>query len=91
MLTYSVSLKTCDGSLATIVSKRICLIPIQTLQESPYNLMWGMSVFATVSATNIYGTSTDSISDSGAVILTVPSKPINLSNIPELTSEIKLV
>ncbi len=53
--------------------------------------MWGMSVFATVSATNIYATSTDSISGSGAVILTVPSKPINLSNIPELTSEIKLV
>jgi len=48
--------------------------------------MWGMSVFATVSATNIYGTSTDSISGNGAVILTVPSKPINLSNIPELTN-----
>jgi hypothetical protein len=48
--------------------------------------MWGMSVFATISATNIYGTSIDSISGNGAVILTVPSPPVELSNIPSLTN-----
>ncbi len=75
LLTYTVSLETCDGSLATIVSTRTCSIPIRTLRNSPYNLMWGMSVYATISASNIYGTSIDSISGNGAVILTVPSPP----------------
>lgn len=48
--------------------------------------MWGMSVYATISASNIYGTSIDSISGNGAVILTVPSPPAQLSNIPSLTN-----
>jgi len=52
--------------------------------------MWGMSVYATVSATNIYGTSIDSSSGNGAVILTVPSPPILLSNVPILTNAVQI-
>jgi hypothetical protein len=47
--------------------------------------MWGMSVYAIVSATNVYGTSINSNSGNGAVILTIPSPPAELSNIPSLT------
>jgi hypothetical protein len=52
--------------------------------------MWGMGVYATVSATNVYGISIDSISGNGAVILTVPSSPVDLRNIPSLTNGIQI-
>jgi len=52
--------------------------------------MWGMSVYSTVSATNDYGTSIDSNSGNGAIILTVPSPPISLSNVPVLTNGVQI-
>ena len=88
--TYTISLKTCDGSLDSVVTTRICSIPIETLRTSPFNLMWGMSVYAIVSATNVYGTSIDSSPGNGAIILTVPSPPISLSNVPVLTNGVQI-
>lgn len=55
------------------------------LRVSPYNLAWGSSIYAIVSAQNIYGTSIDSEAGNDAVILTVPDAPINLANVEVLT------
>jgi hypothetical protein len=41
-------------------------------------LVWGSSVFASVTATNAYGSSLPSIGGNGAIILTVPDAPVNL-------------
>jgi hypothetical protein len=53
--------------------------------EAPFNLPWGSSIYATVSSTNTYGVSIDSTPGNGAVILTVPDRPINLSNVVSQT------
>jgi len=39
-----------------------------------------------VSASNSYGSSIESGSDNGAVILTVPDAPVNVVNVPSLTA-----
>jgi hypothetical protein len=51
---------------------------VSTLRGAPFNLDWGASVFAKVSARNINGYSIDSVSGNGAVIITTPDAPINL-------------
>jgi hypothetical protein len=89
-LTFTETLPTCDGTQATIVDTRTCSVPIATLRTAPYNIAWGSSVYATVSATNVYGTSTDSPAGNGAVILTVPTEPINLANVPTLTNGVQI-
>lgn len=43
-------------------------------------IAWGSSVYAKVSATNQFGTSTFSNSGNGAVIVTVPDSPISVAN-----------
>ena len=43
-------------------------------------MAWGSSIYASVSATNIYGTSSFSTAGNGAVIVTVPDAPVSLSN-----------
>jgi hypothetical protein len=85
-LTFTTSLVTCDGTLTTIVDTRTCSIPITTLRASPFSLAWGSSIHAIISATNVYGTSVDSIEGNGAVILTVPVAPINFDNVSTLTA-----
>lgn len=78
MATYSSQTDYCDGSDATIVANRACDIPANILNESPYNLAWGSSVYAKITATNVKGTSTESNAGNGAIILTKPDPPINL-------------
>jgi len=56
------------------------------LRESPYNIGWGSSIHAIITATNFYGTSVVSDDGNGAIILTVPDPPINLVNVPTLTA-----
>ena len=65
-------------------------MPIATLRTAPYNIAWGSGIYATVSATNIYGTSAVSLAGNGAVILTVPTEPINLANVPSLTNGVQI-
>lgn len=48
-------------------------MPISVLTAAPYNLPYGSSVFARVTAINAYGTSVTSGSSNGAVILNLPS------------------
>lgn len=44
---------------------------------APFNLNWGVSVYAKFVATNIYGNSIESAVGSGAVLITYPDAPIN--------------
>jgi hypothetical protein len=81
---------TCDGNQTDVTTARSCYIPIAALRSAPYNLAWGDSVHAIVSATNFYGTSVDSEEGSGAIILTVPSAPVNLQNVQELTTSTEI-
>jgi len=70
-----------NGTLPAVVSFRTCSIPISSLMASPFNLPWGATVTATVSAYNIYGWSTTSLpTTTGAIILTVPDAPLTLVN-----------
>jgi len=85
-LTFTLSIADCNGSTSTIISSRSCLIPISTLRSAPFNLPWGSSVFAKVSATNLYGTSDESLQGNGAVILTVPDAPLSVQDDPLVTS-----
>jgi hypothetical protein len=78
--TYSTSLANCNGSLASVLSALTCTIPIYVLQAAPFNLAWGSSVYATVHASNVVGSSADSTPGNGAVILTNPDAPFDLKN-----------
>ena len=53
---------------------------------TPYNLEWGSSIFAKVYATNVKGDSVESIEGNGAIIIRVPDVPVNLANVPSITS-----
>jgi hypothetical protein len=69
----------CDGESASVVAAASCSVPISTLRQAPFNLPWGASVFAKVSAANIYGYSAVSASGNGAIILTNPDPPTSLT------------
>ena len=62
-----------------------CQIPVSTLQEAPFNLVWGSQATAKVIATNAYGESETSETSSGALIITIPSEPTQLANDPAIT------
>ena len=67
--TFSTESASCNVSTTT------CTVPISILQAAPYNLAWGASIYATVIATNIAGSSAASPSGYGAVIVKSPSVP----------------
>jgi len=77
---------TCLESMTNIIASASCTVPISTLVAAPFNLQWGSTIYATISAVNIYGTSVISTSVSGAVIVTVPDAPMNLANNVALTT-----
>ena len=80
-LSYSLLLDSCDGSDPTIVSEKSCKIPVSYLIVAPFELPWGSSVFAKVLATNSKGSSTLSNGGNGAIIVTYPDPPINVSEV----------
>jgi hypothetical protein len=49
-------------------------------------LEWGSSVYAKITATNVKGTSDESLPGNGGVIGRVPDAPINLANVPAVTT-----
>ncbi len=57
------------------MTNRFCTVPITDVLTAPYNLAWGSSIYAKVTATNAYGTSAASDVGNGAVILTNPDPP----------------
>lgn len=84
-ITYITEPVACDGSSIDVVTNRQCEIPIATLRVSPFNLPWGSSVYAKLSAINLYGTSQESAAGNGAQILTNPDAPVSLANDPAVT------
>jgi hypothetical protein len=75
---FSQDLINCDGSSSSIVSSRTCLIPVSVFKAEPFNLPWGASIYAIVSATNVKGESENSDEGNGCVIITSPGTPTNL-------------
>lgn len=61
-------------------------MPATAINGSPYLKAWGSSIYAKVSATNVYGTSTYSTAGNGAIIVTVPDAPVSVSNNPGVTT-----
>jgi hypothetical protein len=76
---FSEELTYCDGADITIRDATTCEVPINSLRAQPYQLDWGDSVVAKLTAVNQYGTSIVSAEGSGAVIMTVPDAPLNLA------------
>ena len=85
-VTYSTSLVSCNGANAAVIASASCTVPISNLLVSPFNLPWGSSIFATVTATNTVGTSAISQAGNGAIILTNPDPPQNVINVPQTTT-----
>lgn len=54
---YSTETINCDGTSQAVIDAQQCSIPVEYLTGSPFNLPWGASVWAKVSATNEKGTS----------------------------------
>jgi len=70
----------CDGSSSSIVAQTTCTVQVATLRAAPFNIAWGSSVYARIIATNYLGSSVASEAGNGAIILTYPDEPINLTN-----------
>lgn len=84
--TYSEQLTSCNGSGSSIVSSTQCSIPSALLNASPFNIVWGNSVWAKLSAINVYGESSMSSVGNGGIIITKPDAPLNiLEDIAERT------
>jgi hypothetical protein len=78
---YSSDMVNCDGSSSDIVLSTSCTIPVSILKAEPFNLPWGYSIVATVTATNVVGSSDASSPGNGAVILSplfiIPNQSLN--------------
>jgi hypothetical protein len=80
--TYTEESVQCEGSSAEVVAARQCQISLTALRSVPYNLAQGASVWAKVTAINIYGESEQSTAGNNALIQLVPEAPINLLKVP---------
>jgi hypothetical protein len=56
------------------------------LKSTPFNLEWGVEVYAKTIAVNYYGDSIASLEGNGAIILTVPDAPTDQANNAVVTS-----
>lgn len=61
-------------------------MPLTVLTASPFNLVLGNSIIVTIVANNYYGASVVSENGSGANIILVADAPINLVNVPAITT-----
>lgn len=61
-------------------------MPFTVLRVAPYSLAWGATIVATVTAVNSYDESETSLPGGTARILRVPDAPINLANVPTITT-----
>lgn len=85
-ISYLPDLTNCNGANAAVISTMSCVMPVSSLRAAPFSLPWAASVWATVQATNVYGSSADSVAGNGGTIVTVPDAPINLAGNPALTT-----
>ncbi len=77
---YSIDSVDCNGSSSLIVAETKCTVKVSTLRVSPFLIPWGQGVYARIIATNYLGSSAASEVGNGAVLLTFPDEPINVSN-----------
>jgi len=75
-VTYTAPVGYCNTASSTATT---CTIPANALRSTPFSLNWGTSVFAKVAAINSLGYSQYSDAGNGAVIITSPDPPTNLS------------
>jgi hypothetical protein len=73
------------------VSTLACSVPIATLKEAPFSLLWGAHIYAKVTATNVIGSSAASPVGNGAIILTNPDSPLRLVNNPSTTNAYRIL
>jgi hypothetical protein len=85
-VSFSQDLTNCNGAVPSIIATRTCTIPVGVLRAEPFSIEWGESIWVKVGANNIIGAGPLSVEGNGAVMLTTPDPPINLSNVPALTS-----
>jgi hypothetical protein len=85
-VTFTENTVYCNGSLSNVISSQSCTIPITVLLAAPYNLVWGSSVYAKVTAINSIGISVESNAGNGAVLMTLPGAPTNLINVVSITT-----
>lgn len=85
-ISYLPDLTNCDGANAAVISTMSCIVPVSTLRAAPFSLPWAASVWATVQATNVYGSSEESVAGNGGTIVTIPDAPINLAGNPAITT-----
>lgn len=78
----------CDGTDAGFVTVTKCTVPILTLQASPFLLELGDEIRASVSATNEYGESEQSlVSTDNPLVLEIPDAPLFLADNVEITND----
>jgi hypothetical protein len=77
--TYTYELNGCDGTNPAIRDAETCTIQVPTLRLAPFSLPWGSSVWSKIIAYNFYGDSDISEPGNGAVIITYPDAPIDLT------------
>lgn len=63
-----------------------CIVPVNILRAAPFNLEWGSSVWAKIAVKNVIGTTAESGPGNGAIMLTSPDAPLDVSNVPEITT-----
>lgn len=78
-MTFTQDLINCNGVETSIIDSQTCQVPITALRGLPYDLPWGASIKAYVTAQNNYGISDSSDIGNGAIILTNPDAPINFA------------
>jgi hypothetical protein len=74
----------CDGSLNSIVTNRQCTVSMNSLMQSPFNLVKDSNVIAKITATNVVGTSIES-NVNGAPYVTISTIPNTPSTSPTIT------
>jgi len=59
---------------------------LTVLRAAPFSLTWGSHVYAQIQAINVVGVTPRSQAGNGAIIVSVPSAPTGLSNVPQNTT-----
>jgi hypothetical protein len=78
--TFYEQLDYCNGVDPIVIDATKCTVPIAVLRASPFNLDWGSSIVAKITAQNVVGTSIESPQGNGAVIIVFADAPVNLAN-----------
>jgi hypothetical protein len=56
-----------------------CNVPLSVLIASPWNLIYNDGIYVQIIATNFYGSSANSFTGNGALMVLVPYAPVGLT------------